>query len=121
VTATDVAARRALGVTCDCMRGTEHDDGHGSHCSLKKTVTDESTIAIRRLRCPKCKSPPRDLIEVTEAYQRFAVTDNRRDVEGWNTHGDAIRLIAECQQGHQWRVRGAVQVTCVDLRKRATP
>jgi hypothetical protein len=43
-------------------------------------------------------------------------TDGRyRDAEGVERAGDVERLYAVCARGHRWRVRGAVQVTSVDV------
>lgn len=73
------------------------------------------TVAIRRLRCPKCRKPPVALIEVSEAFTTFDVRDGaRRDVEGIHNHGDCIRVHARCENEHRWRIRGARQIWSVD-------
>jgi hypothetical protein len=56
------------------------------------------------------------LIEIGSISMTFGVSaDGRhRDAEGVQRAGDVERLYAVCANGHRWRVRSAVQVTCVD-------
>lgn len=75
-------------------------------------------VAMRRVpRCGKCKAKASVLIETGYQTMRFDVlADGTRDAEGWHNAGSVIRLDAECPNGHRWRVRGAVQVTCLDAK-----
>lgn len=85
-------------------------------------VVDQSTVAIRKLRCPKCRKPPVALIEVTEALTSFTVRDGvRRDVEGYHLHGGSLRVHARCEDDHRWRVRGASQIWDIDTEPEPTP
>lgn len=74
-------------------------------------------VPIRRLRCSKCHRSPDQLIEHGTQTMIFDVLGNGafRDAEGFIQEGDVIRLYAQCSCGHRWRVRGAVQITCVDV------
>jgi hypothetical protein len=74
-------------------------------------------LPIKRLRCGACGEPPEQLVEVGSISMTFDVSaDGRyRDAEGFQRAGDVERLYAVCAQGHRWRVRGAVQVTGVDV------
>ena len=74
-------------------------------------------LPIKRLRCGACGKPPERLVEVGSISMTFAVSADGqyRDVEGIQRAGDVDRLYAVCAEGHRWRVRGAVQVTSVDV------
>jgi hypothetical protein len=74
-------------------------------------------IPIRRIRCPKCRRPPEQLIEHGTQTMRFDVSPDgaMREAEGYCHEGDVERLFARCSCGHGWRVRNAVQVTSVDV------
>lgn len=71
---------------------------------------------IKRLRCGKCGRSPTDLVEIGSQSMTFAVSEDGRfrDANGFGYEGNVERLYASCPNGHRWRVRGAVQVTCVD-------
>jgi hypothetical protein len=74
-------------------------------------------LPIKRLCCGACGKPPERLVEVGSISMTFHVSaDGRyRYAEGVQREGDVERLYAVCSEGHRWRVRGAVQVTSVDV------
>lgn len=66
-------------------------------------------------RCPKCRNLPKSYTETSEAFQVFeANADGVPDPEGYNSHGDIVRIVAACACGHKWRPRGISQVTQID-------
>lgn len=80
-------------------------------------MTKFGRVPIRRLRCGKCGSPPTYVTEIGSITMQFCVTqDGRfREAEGIQEAGDVDHVIASCACGHRWRVRGAVQVTGLDI------
>jgi hypothetical protein len=86
--------------------------------SLASRPPRHAKLPIKRLRCGTCGEPPQQLVEVGSISMTFddVSADGRyRDAEGVQRAGDVERLYAVCAQGHRWRVRGAVQVTSVDV------
>jgi hypothetical protein len=75
-------------------------------------------LPIKRIRCGACGEYPERLVEVGSISMTFDVSaDGRyRDTEGVQHAGNVERLYAVCARGHRWRVRGAVQVTSIDVR-----
>lgn len=72
-------------------------------------------IPTRRIRCPKCGKPPTNLREVGRVYMDFDAGDGWRTEEGYQSVGDVEFVIASCTCGHRWKLRGAVQITSIDV------
>jgi predicted nucleic-acid-binding Zn-ribbon protein len=71
-------------------------------------------IVLTKVKCPKCKSANINLIEVwSGATITWEVADGKFDRNYGNLEsGDPYKVEAKCSNcGHQWRVRGAIQIT----------
>ena len=79
-------------------------------------VKGAGTVPIKRLRCSKCRRPPVRLIEHGRWSTSWSLTDDgtERDDEGYHEAGDYTHVTAVCRCGHRWRIRGAIQITCID-------
>lgn len=66
---------------------------------------------MKAARCPECGSTTLDLFEMSEAWQHFTQTDGVIDPEGWNSHGNIIKVEVKCPCGHRWKLRDVAQVT----------
>lgn len=85
--------------------------------ALPARTERHTKLPIKRLRCGACGGPPAKLIEIGAVSMTFDVSaDGKyRDAEGLQEAGDLNRLYAVCANGHRWRVRGAIQVTSIDV------
>ncbi len=76
-------------------------------------------IATRRIRCPRCRSVPRTLVEFTESYYVYNARDGAREdrIDGCapDGQGKEIRVEALCDGcGHRWRLKGIRTVADLD-------
>ena len=80
-------------------------------------------VAIRRLRCPRCRKTPTEAIEHGRWSSSWAISDDGklRDTEGYHEAGDYTHVTAKCSCGHRWRVRGVMQITGLDLTPNTAP
>jgi hypothetical protein len=70
----------------------------------------------RRLRCPKCRKAPRQIVEYIVGASVFDVLEDGavRDGEGIHEPGGYFKVEAKCGCGHRWRLKGVTQVTDLD-------
>lgn len=71
--------------------------------------------ALTKCRCPKCRSGNLLLIELVTAVTEWVVVDGRLNRAGGvhETTG-AEGMMGKCSDcGHSWRIRNAIQITCV--------
>jgi hypothetical protein len=46
----------------------------------------------------------------------FDASLGSRSDEGYHSMGgDSIAVFAECACGHRWKLRGVIQITCIDV------
>lgn len=73
----------------------------------------EALPATTKIRCPKCRSRSFWFVEINAHSTSFEVIDGTLDRrQGFHEPGPYVRLEAQCQCGHSWKVRGAIQITC---------
>jgi RNA polymerase subunit RPABC4/transcription elongation factor Spt4 len=72
----------------------------------------ENKIVKSKVVCPKCKSNSLTLVEVWKDHTITWEQENGEfDRKKGNLEmGDAYRVEAKCECGHQWRIRGALQI-----------
>jgi len=72
-------------------------------------------VPCRKIRCPKCKSAPFELLELWSFHNiSFEYDGETYDKEGSLQVGDPYGVQASCDCGHVWRLRGVYQITCLD-------
>lgn len=72
----------------------------------------------RRVRCGKCGQPPYVLIETWNGHGlHFDYDGQQRSAEGICMTGDPAGVIARCECGHSWALRGITQITDLDRNK----
>lgn len=71
---------------------------------------------IKKIRCPKCGKEPSFLQEILDGETlSFGLRDGVREKYGSYGKGGSTKVIAECDCGHHWTLRGVVQVTDLDI------
>jgi hypothetical protein len=73
-------------------------------------------IATRRVRCPKCRNPPIEYIELLVCMTTFEAGDCTRSREGYSEQGDIFGVDARCACGHRWRLRGVATMDSLTKR-----
>ena len=76
----------------------------------------EKDIVKSKAKCPKCKNTKElTLIEVWKGHTiSWEVEDGKFDRnDGALEHGDAYKVEGKCKCGHQWTIRGALQISDV--------
>ena len=77
----------------------------------------DPSIPCKRIKCPKCGKEPFALDEVWENHNiQFAYADGKRGREGWLGEGSPVAVVARCECGYAWRLRGITQITELDLK-----
>ena len=74
---------------------------------------DRERIAIRKVACPKCRKPPSVYREFYSGF--FAAEEGSRTAIGYHSEGMPCSVMAVCDCGHKWRLRGVRQITDLDL------
>ena len=73
------------------------------------------TVPCRRITCPKCGHEPAFLSEVWDGGTLdFDYANGMRGEEGIRGEGAPVKVIAHCDCGHGWTLRGVVQITELD-------
>lgn len=73
--------------------------------------------AVTKCRCPKCHSGTLWLTERVTAQTEWEVIDGRLNrAGGMHEATGTDGVVGRCQDcGHKWRVRNAIQITCVAI------
>jgi len=73
--------------------------------------------AITKCRCPKCRSGNLLLVERVTAYTEWTVINGKLNrAEGIHEPTGADGVDGKCRDcGHSWRIRNAIQITCVAI------
>lgn len=71
--------------------------------------------ATTKCRCPKCRSRNLTLIELVTATTEWEVVDGKLNrADGLHEPSGAEGVEGKCKDcGHHWRIRSALQITCV--------
>jgi predicted nucleic-acid-binding Zn-ribbon protein len=71
--------------------------------------------ALTRCRCPKCRSGNLLLTELVTAVTEWEVVEGRLNrAEGVHEPTGAEGVDGKCNDcGHRWRIKKAIQITCV--------
>lgn len=83
-------------------------------------MADSDLALIKKIRCPKCKSPVCLLVELWMNHAAyFDVINDRRFLVGGLSPGYPYCVEAHCGNcRHVWRLRGVTQITDLDLEER---
>lgn len=73
-------------------------------------------VRIRRIRCPKCSCSPTSFIEVGSHFTFFSAGPDWRDDEGVHEPGEYTHVLARCECGHRWKLRGVKQIIGLDVK-----
>lgn len=79
---------------------------------------DTPSIPCRKIICPRCGKYATGLQEVWKDHViDFNYKDGKRGRDGWLNGGDPYKVIASCDDcDYYWRVRGATQITDLDVK-----
>lgn len=79
-------------------------------------MSDDTVPINRQIRCAACGKEPTRLSEQwSDHCIEFILADGKRSREGYLQDGHPTKVVAVCECGHYWTLRGVLQITSLDV------